>query len=361
MKIPLTKVYFDKEEEKALTGVLRSGWVLQGPKVEEFENVIKKFVGSRYAVAVSSGTTALYLSLKILGVEKDDEVILPSFTFIACANVIVQMGAKPVFADIDARTFNIDPKDIEKKITKKTKVIMVVDQIGLPADLDKIKEICNKHKLFLLEDAACALGSSYKGKRVGSFSDITCFSFHPRKNVTTGEGGVLTTGNKDFYKMSLILRNHGIGLNGNYQAVGYNFRMTDIQASLGIAQLKKINWLIKKREVLSKRYNNAFKNINTLKLPNVPSDRKTNWQSYMLMLEKKVDRGKLIQKFKKKGVVIKEGIPSIHLQLIYQKLIGKIILPETEKASSQTLFLPLYPQMTFKEQDYVINLLIKCL
>lgn len=361
MKIPLTKVYFDNNEEKAIIDVLRSGWVLQGPKVEKFEKSVKAYVGSKYAVAVSSGTTALYLSLKILGVGKDDEVILPSFTFIACANVVVQVGAVPVFADIDPLTFNIDPKDIEKKITKKTKAIMVVDQVGLPADLDEVNKICKKHKLFFLEDAACALGSIYKGKRVGSIADITCFSFHPRKNLTTGEGGMITTNNQKWTERVKVLRNHGIDLNGNYQVIGYNFRMTDIQASVGMVQLKKINWLIKKRGVLSQRYSKAFKNINTLKLPYVPSDRKTNWQSYLLKLREGIDREKLILKFKKRGVALKEGIPSIHLQPIYQKLVGKIKLSETEKASSQTLFLPLYPQMTIKEQDYVIDLLIKSL
>ncbi len=359
MKIPLTKVFFDKNEEKAVIDVLRSGWVFQGSKVEIFENMVKKYVGSNYAVAVSSGTTALYLSLKILGIGEDDEVILPSFTFIACANVVVQLGAVPVFADIDPLTLNIDPKDIEKKITKKTKGIMVVDQVGLPADLDEVKKICKKYKLFLLEDAACAFGSIYKGKMVGSIADITCFSFHPRKNLTTGEGGVITTNIQKWAERVKVLRNHGIDSNGNYQAFGYNFRMTDIQAAIGIEQVKKIDRLIKKRYILSQRYNKAFKNLKTIILPYIPKNRKTNWQSYILRLKEGKGRAKLIQSFKNKGVVVKEGIPSIHLQRIYKKLIGKVSLPETEKASFETFFLPLYPQMTFKEQDYVIDLLVK--
>src|SRR3989344_5355252 len=193
MNIPLTKPYFDVEEEKAVIDALRSGWVTQGPRVEEFEDSVKEFTGAKYAIATTSATTALFLSLYALGVQEGDEVLVPSFSFIASANVVVHTGATPVFVDIEEKTYNIDPAKLEEKITKKTRAIIPVDQVGLPADLDKIFKIAKKYKLHVVEDAACALGSIYKGRKIGSFGEAVCLSFHPRKPITTGEGGMILT------------------------------------------------------------------------------------------------------------------------------------------------------------------------
>ncbi len=254
MKIPLTKPFFDEKEERAVIKVLRSGWIMQGSKVSEFEKRIANYLSVKYAVAVTSGTTALHLSMRVLDIKKGDEVIVPSLTFIASANCILYVGAEPIFADIDEKTYNIDPKDIERKITKKTKAVIAVHQIGLPAEMDEIRKICKDHKLFLIEDAACALGAEYKGKKVGGLSDLACFSFHPRKSITTGEGGLITTNNKNYYDELISLRSHGmINKNGEetYPLLGYNYRMTDLQASIGIEQFKKLELILKKRRKLA--------------------------------------------------------------------------------------------------------------
>lgn len=369
MKIPLTKPFFDKEEEKAVIEVLRSGWVTQGPKVVEFERVVAKYVGAKYAVATSSATTALFLSLYIKGIRQGDEVIVPSFSFIASANVIVHTGAKPKFVDIDPKTYNMDSANIEKAITKKTKAILAVHQVGLPCDIDEINKIAKKHKLFVIEDAACAMGSSYKGRRVGSISELTCFSFHPRKLVTTGDGGMITTNNKSLANMVRLLRNQGMGISDvarhnltkivheKYPEVGFNFRLTDIQAAVGIEQMGKFPKIFDIRERLAKRYDKAFGKSNLITVPYIPEGYVSNRQTYILRLRpnKGISRDGLMQKLLNKGIATRRGVMAIHLEKPYIKMLGKVKLPETERATKETIAIPLYPQMTHKEQDYIIN------
>lgn len=359
MKIPITLPYFDKNEEKAVIGVLRSGWVMQGPKVAEFEKKIADYLDVKYAVAVTSGTTALHLSMSVLDLKKGDEVIVPSFTFIASANCVLYIGAKPVLADIDEKTYNIDPKDVERKITKKTKAIIAVHQIGLPAEMDEIKKICQKYKLFLVEDAACALGAEYKGQKVGGLSNLACFSFHPRKSITTGEGGLITTSNKDFHEKLVSLRSHGVAQkNGieTYPVLGYNYRMTDLQASLGVEQFKKLELIIAKRRQLAENYNRAFYNNPKIEIPFVPKYMRHTYQSYMVRFRNtKISQDKIIESLSKKGISSKPGIMLIHKQPSYQKLFGKISLPISEKVSRETLIIPLFVGLKPTEQKFVIS------
>lgn len=368
MKIPLTKPYFDRSEEKAVVEVLRCGWVAQGPKVAELEKLIAEYTGAKYATATTSATTALFLSLHIMGIGPGDEVIVPSHTFIATSNVILEVGAIPVFVDIDLKTYNIDPDKIEEKITSKTKAIMPVDQVGLPCDMDKILAIAKKYNLLILEDSACALGSVYKGRKIGTLADITCLSFHPRKTITTGEGGMILTQNEEWANQAKILRHHGMSMSDHarhtankviheeYVAVGFNFRMSDIQATVGVAQMKKFTKLLDLRKKIAKRYDDAFKNSDLLITPFVPEGFEHNYQSYIVRLKRnnKITRDEIMQKLLDNGISTRRGIMSIHLEKPYIKLFGKLDLPNSEEMTNWGITLPLYPQMTQEEQNYVI-------
>jgi len=371
--IPLARPYFDKAEEKAVVSVIRSGWVTQGPKVEELENLVKEYVGAKNAVAVSSATTALFLSLYLKGIAPGDEVIVPSFSFIASANVIVHVGAKPVFIDIDPKTYNLDPEKIEGLITKKTRAIIAVDQVGLPCNLDRIRQIAAKHKLFVLEDAACAIGSQYQGRKIGSISEVTCFSFHPRKLVTTGDGGMIVTNSQKLANRARILRHQGMGISDmvrhkskviiheKYPEIGFNFRMTDIEAAVGIEQMKKLPRALKEREKLAKRYDQAFSKSKYLTPPFIPEGYLSNRQTYIIRLSQKakITRDGLMQKLLTAGIATRRGVMASHLEAPYRKLLGRISLPETEKAVKETIAVPLYPRMTINEQDDVIEKILK--
>lgn len=368
MNIPITKLYFDKKEEEAASSAIRQGWVSQGPKVAEFENKIAGYVNSKYAVATSSCTTALHLALLVSGIGEGDEVIVPSYTFISTANAVLFTGAKPVFVDISPDTYNIDPQKIREAITPRTRAIIPVHQIGLPADMDAITKIAKKNKLKVIEDAACALGSEYKGKRIGSFSELTCFSFHPRKIITTGEGGVITTNSRLIAGKLRILRHHGMSVSPfakhsskkiifeNYTELGYNYRMTDIQASLGLVQMAKIGEILKKRTYYARRYNQELKGIGGLEIPFVPGYAKHNYQSYIVRIKSDIKKPvkRIMQELLEKGISTR-NIISIHNEPYYYNKFGKIILPQTEEAVRTAVLIPLYPSMTVREQDYVIE------
>lgn len=367
--IPLQKPYFDKKEERAVTEVLRSGWVTQGPKVEEFEQALKKYVGAKYAIATTSATTALFLCLHALGVGKGDEVIVPSFSFIATANVVVHAGATPVFVDIDPKTYNIDADKIEQKLTKKTRAIIAVDQVGLPCDLDKILKIAKKYRLHVIEDAACALGSIYKGRKIGSFGDFVCFSFHPRKIIITGEGGMILTSSKEISDHLKLLRHQGMSVSDivrhkarrvvkeSYPVIGYNFRMSDIQAAVGVEQMKKLPTILKKRAQFARRYSDAFSKSKNIIPPFVPKGYIHNWQSYMVRVANgaKITCDNLMQKLLDCGISTRAGIMAAHLEKPYRKMYPGLVLSETEAATRETITLPLFYQMTVKQQDFIIS------
>ncbi|MBI2442884.1 MAG: DegT/DnrJ/EryC1/StrS family aminotransferase [Candidatus Levybacteria bacterium] len=369
LTVPLAKPYFSSSEESRVREVLRSGWVTQGPAVAAFEEVVGRYTDAKYAVATTSATTALFLSLYLLGIGPGDEVITPSFTFIASTNVIMHVGANPVFVDIDPSTYNIDVSKIAKKITKKTKAILSVDQFGLPCDYDLIRRIAEANCIYHISDAACALGSLYKGKRVGGITDITCLSFHPRKVITTGEGGMIVTNKKSFAQKAKILRHHGMSvsdlvrhhasvpINESYTEIGFNFRMSDVQAGIGNAQMEKIGFLLKKRAAIAEKYTRAFRDSTEIIPPYVPSDVQPNWQSYIIRLTKG-NRDEVMRRLLVDGIATRRGNLAVHQQEAYRGRQFPVVLPETEKAAVQTLALPIFPQLTKHEQDYVIEKLL---
>lgn len=373
MKIPLTIPYMDSSEEKAVAQALRSGWIAQGPQVALLEKKVQEYTKTSYAVATSSATTALYLSLLLLGIKRGDEIIVPSFTFIATANVVVQTGATPVFVDIDYGTLNIDPSKISEKITQKTRAIIPVDYVGVPCDMEKINKVARENNLFVVEDAAAALGSEYKHTKIGSLADLTCFSFHARKIVTTGEGGMITTNNKTYANDAKILRHHGMSVSDlirhnskkiiheTYPKVGYNFRMSDIQAAVGVIQMKKIQTIIKLRTILADRYSKAFKDNPLIEIPVLLDKTKTNWQSYIIKLKKNkfISRDGLMQKLLDHEIATRRGAMAIHKEDAYKDFVDNLKLPISEKACDQTITLPLYPTMTEIEQEYVIETISK--
>lgn len=367
IKIPITRPYIGEEEKELVLKVIDSGWVSQGPKVEEFEERFAEYAGARYAVATTSCTTALHAALSVSGVGPGDEVIVPSLSFIATANSVVHCGATPVFVDIDPATCNIDAGKIEGAITKKTKTIMPVHQMGLPADLDVIKAIAERYNLIVIEDAACAIGSAYKGRSIGGLGNIACFSFHPRKVITTGEGGMITTDDPDIASRLRRFRHHGMSVSDierhtadkiiieEYPEIGYNYRMTDMQAAMGIVQMNKLPNILRIRRAIAAKYNNAFSKISCLRVPEVPVYAEHNYQSYWVELlnSAPVSRNELMERLLKKGISSRRGIMAIHREPCYSR--NNATLPETERITDNTIILPLYPSMTDEEARHVIS------
>jgi len=366
-KIPITKPFLGDEEKQLVSRVIDSGWVSQGPEVAEFEGQFASYAGSRYAVATTSCTTALHAALSVSGIGPGDEVILPSLSFIASANSIVHCGATPMFVDINSETCNIDVNRIESAVTERTKAIMPVHQMGLPADIDAIRIIAEKHSLKIIEDAACAVGSEYKGKRIGGHGNIACFSFHPRKIITTGEGGMITTDDLTIAERLRRLRHHGMSVSDierhmanrviieTYPEIGYNYRMTDMQAAIGVEQMRKLPFIIEKRRQIAGRYDTELSKISHIKVPEVPLYAYNNYQSYWIELldSSRVSRDILMTKLLEKGITTRRGIMAIHMEKSYSGC--KVSLPETERTTAKTLLLPIYPSMTADEQEYVIH------
>ena len=350
--IPITKIDLGKKEIESISKVLKSGWIMNGPITEHFENKIAQYTQGKYAVAVSSGTAALYLSLKSAGVGMGDEVITPSYSFVSSAYVINLLGATPVFCDVDPKTFNISVDNIKRKLTKKTKVVILVHQFGLPCDLDPIYALTKERNFTIIEDAACALGSSYKNRKVGQKGNYVCFSFHPRKVITTGEGGAIVTSSKSITEKLKSLRNHGL-INNKLTNLGFNCRITDIQSAIGLVQLSKLNSFLSKRKRMASYYNKHLANSKYFDIPFVPEYATPNWQSYAVSFKKNGMRDKILKALKKKNIIAKEGIPSIHKQPYYKK--QNISLPNTEYLENNQLLLPIYPTLTQTDQGQIIH------
>jgi len=371
LNVPITKPALGEAEARAPFDSIKSGWVTQGPKVAEFEKAVGAYVGAKHGVATTSCTTGLHLALATAGIGPGDEVIVPSFTFIASANAILYTGATAVFCEIDPRTFNIDPSDVEKRITKKTKAIMPIDQIGLACDIDAINAIAKKHGLDVVEDAAPAIGEEYKGRKVGSNAHQTVFSFHPRKVITTGEGGMITTDDDALAQRARKLRAHGMSVSDlerhkadrviieEYNELGFNYRMTDIQASIGLVQLRRLPELLKVRIEKAERYNRELPEIKGLQIPYVPPYATHTYQSYCLRLTKdcRLDREELMTKLLHRGIATRRGVMASHLEKTYIDRIGPVSLPITEEATAHTMLIPLFATMTDEEQTYVIDAL----
>ncbi len=366
-KIPYGKQWVDEKDIKEMIKVLKTDWITQGPKVEEFEKEVAKYCNVKYAVAVSSGTAALHAAYSATGIKEGDEVITTPITFAATAYVLYFLGARPVFADIEKETLNIDPKKIEEKITKKTKAIAAVDFSGQPCDYKEIFKIAKKHKLIVIEDAAQSFGADYGGQKVGSLSDLTTLSFHPVKTITTGEGGMVLTNNKDFYEKLKVFRHHGIikkPEQGDWyyeiEDVGYNFRITDFQCALGLSQLKKIDKFIKKRREIVQKYNKALKDIEEIIIPTEKEGRKSAWHLYVIQfnLEKiKLTRKEIFEEFHKKGVGVQVHYMPLHLHPFFKKHFGykKGDFPVAEEYYKRAVTLPVFPKMTNDDVDKVIN------
>ena len=367
--IPIAKPYLTADEAQAAYDTILTGWITQGPRVAEFEEKFAAYTGAKYAVAVSNCTTALHLAMIVAGIKQGDEVICPSMSYIATANCIRYVGATPVFAEINPANYNLDVEDAARKITSKTKAILLVHQIGMPADIDAFRQLADKHGLKLIEDAACAAGSAYKGGKIGSHSELVCFSLHPRKVISTGDGGFITTNREDYYQRMKLLRQHGMSVNDrvrhessklifeDHVEVGYNYRMTDIQASVGIRQLEKLDWIVAERRKIAMRYNEAFSDIDHIQLPVEENGYFSNYQSYSIYLKDDcpVERNEIMQKMLDEGISTRRGIMTTHRETAYKTEYAGVSLPVSEKSSDRSIILPLYIPMNNDDIEKVIE------
>ncbi len=369
--IPLSRPEFGDEEARAVADVLKTGWVSQGPKVAEFESLMAARVGAAYGVATTSCTTALHLALVASGIGAGDEVICPSYSFVATANAVLYAGATPVFADIQPDTWNIDPADVATRVTSKTRAILAVHQVGLAADLDAIRSAAPA-RVPIIEDAACAIGSLYKGRPVGSSGNVACFSFHPRKTISLGEGGMVTTNDVAVADRVRMLRSHGASVSDldrhqakglvfeEYRELGYNYRMTDIQAAIGVEQLKRLDDLLTRRRAVAGRYNTAFCKVAQIQTPAEPAYAQHAYQSYAIRLRPggRITRDGMMRELIDAGVTCRRGIPPIHLEPLYLSR-GRVSLPITEAVASESIFLPMYASLPEADQAQVIDAVIR--
>ena len=366
--IPITRPCTGPEEARAAGEAVLSGWLSQGPGVQRFEDAVAAYVGAPHAVATSNCTTALHLALIAAGVGPGDQVICPSFSFIATANAILYVGAEPVFVDIDPLTYNLDPEQVEAAVTPRTRAIVPVDQIGLAADVPAILDIARRHGLVVVEDAAPSLGATIGERRVGSLSDFTCFSFHPRKSITTGEGGMITTADSAAAARLRRLRSHGASTSDlsrhqsgtldfeEYAELGYNYRMTDVQAAIGLVQMGRLDGILADRRRLALRYGERLADADCVVTPHEPAGRRHTFQSYCVRLPSGI-RARVMASLAEAGIASRRGVMAIHLEPLYRSLCPGVSLPETERATTDTLLLPLFAGMTESEQDQVVEVL----
>lgn len=365
--IPYGRQTIEEDDIQAVVDVLRSDYLTTGPMIAKFEKSVADYVGAKYAVAISNGTSALHAACFAAGIGAGDEVITTPITFAASANCVLYCGGTPVFADIDEKTYNIDPEDIKRKITPKTKAIIAVHMAGQPCDMDAIHKIAREHNLLVIEDAAHALGSEYHGKKVGTLSDMTTFSFHPVKPITTGEGGMIVTDNEELYKKMVLFRSHGITRDTSMMMkdegpwyyeqldLGYNYRMTDIQCALGISQMKKLDRFLNRRRTLVKRYDEAFKNCENIVTPYQLPDTNSGWHLYIIQV-KNYNRRAVFEQLRAEGIGVNVHYVPVYKHPYYQENGYKDVCCEkAEELYSHMISLPLYPGMTDAQQDEVIE------
>lgn len=366
--IPINLPIIGDEEIQAVTNVLKTGPLTNalglGPKVTAFEKEFAKFTNVSHAVAVNTGTAALHLAIISTGLKPGDEVILPSFTFVATAEAIIMAGGIPVFVDINPKTFNINPEKIKEKITEKTRIILPVDLFGLPADLKPIREIALTKDIFVIEDAAQAHGAKYFGKSVGFLSDATCWSFYASKNMTTGEGGIVTTNNGALADSIKMLRTHGEKTKYSSITLGYNYRMSELQAAIGLVQLKKLPNFIAKRTNNAKKLTNLLLKEDSIELPIDSEDLISGWNLFTIKIKNSTEkeRDRIVETLRKNGVgaaVYYEN--PVHLMPYYKKKFGTYVLPETEKVAKTVFSLPVHPGLKESQIEYIAQTLIKIL
>lgn len=361
-RIPMSAPDLDESDIQSVLEVLKSGRLALGPKMREFEELMADYIGVKYAVAVSSGTAGLHILVRALGIGDGDEVLVPSFTFSASVNAILYERAKPVFVDIEPETYNLNPDDLERKITPRTKAIMAVDIFGHPAEWDKILEIADRYNLKVIDDSCEALGAEYKGKKIGRFGDCACFAFYPNKQMTTGEGGIIVTNNEEIAKLARSLRNQGRGEMGawlHHERLGYNYRMDEMSSALGVSQLKRIETFLQKREHVAKMYTEKLSRYSWVRPPVVKPYVRMSWFVYVVTLEKGLDRDEVIEKMEKRGIPARGYFSPIHLQPYIRKMFGtkEGMLPVTEDISKRTIALPFHNNLREEEIDEVVRAL----
>lgn len=369
MYIPYGHQTIDEEDIQAVVDVLQSDYLTTGPKVAELEKSVADYVGAKYAVAVNSGTAALHIACLAAGIKAGDEVITSPITFAASSNCVLYCGGTPVFADICPDTYNISPEDIEAKLTSRTKAIIPVHYTGQPCDMDAILQIAKRHNLLVIEDAAHALGAEYKGRKIGSISDMTCFSFHPVKPITTGEGGMVVTDNEEFYKRLLLFRSHGITRDENmmtenqgdwyYQQLelGFNYRITDISCALGVSQMKKLDVFLQRRAEVAKRYDESFAGIEGLVVPKQQVGCKSGWHLYMICVPAE-KRKNVFEQLRAAGIGVNVHYIPVYKHPYYQAHGYKDLrCVNAEMFYAGAISLPIYPGLSEEQQEYVINMI----
>jgi dTDP-4-amino-4,6-dideoxygalactose transaminase len=373
MTVPLMQPWLGAEEEQAAAEAVRSGWLAQGPRVAAFETALASRVGADHAVAVSSGTTALHLGLLLLGVGPGDEVIVPSLSYIATASVVTYVGATPVFADVELTTQNVTAETIAAVAGPRTKAVIVVHQAGIPADIERIRSAMAAAGLAIFEDAACGLGASYRGRTIGSHSALVAVSFHPRKVITTGEGGMLLlSGDRatEHAERARRLREHGVSAGAwarqrtpipsseHFPEIGFNFRMSDVQAAIGLVQLGRLSRIVARRRELATNYQELLADVPGLLLARDPDDGETNYQSFWVLLpdDFSVSRDQLLSAMDAAGISCRRGIMATHLEQAFAHL-PPVTLPNTEKLCARSLILPLFHTMSDDDQVSVANVL----
>lgn len=363
MHIPLARPYFDHNEIEEIETVLKSGWVSQGPKVQEFENKIAQYLGARFAVATSSCTSALHLALLSIGIDEGDEVLVADFTFPATGHAVLYCRGHPIFVDVDINTYNILPESIEEKINDKTKAIIPVHTFGQPAQMNKVMAIAKSYDLKVIEDAACALGAKYDTSFAGTIGDVGCFSFHARKGITCGEGGMIITNDRDIAKKARSLSVFGIStawdrnINKGFEIpefkhLGYNYKLSDVAAAIGVAQLGKLERIIERKRELAKYWNEKLAELDHIIPPQVDEKALHIYQSYVALVDATVNRNDLITELLKRGIQTQIGTYASHIQPVYK---STAICPNSYDVFSRSIALPIYFDLKYEDIDFVTS------
>lgn len=358
--VPMSSADLDESDIEAVAAVLRSGRLALGPRAEEFERRIAEYVGTGYAVAVSSGTAALHLIVRALKLGPGDEVLVPSFTFAASANAILYEGATPVFVDVDPETYTLDPRDLERKITARTQAIMVVDVFGHPAEWDAVLEIAARHSLKVIDDSCEALGADYRGKKLGQFGDAAAFAFYPNKQMTTGEGGMIVTDDENLAAACRSLRNQGRGRMGSWlehEQLGYNYRLNEMSAALGVSQFRRLEDFLARRERVADAYGGLLADFEPVRRPIPKPHVRMAWFVYVVTLEDGIDRTRLIRTLAARGIPTRTYFPPLHRQVYLREWVGQSDprLPVTEAYAGRTLALPFHNNLSAEQIERVVD------